>query len=191
MIETNLTVSSALRERVRIAGLNATIARRSLDIWWTYVGPNNEPRHIKTMNDYPHFFRADKQAHLVMAVVGLVTLFDTSDNTVTVKHIVHKACEEGVRTIKPYRSKVDSYGKDQRVVGLTHLRNKLFAHRDRDASYDETFREAEVRPMDMFDLSDETFEIINAVTDATGAKKAVHDTIAGEHAEAMLAELRR
>lgn len=185
-----LPQTSTLNERVRVAGLMATMARRSLDIWWTYSEKESQARHIRTMNEYPHFFRADIQAHLVMAVVSLVALFDTSDNTVTIKHLVHKAVADGHKSLKPLQPRVDNFSDDKRVVGLTHLRNKLFAHRDRDASYDETFKEAEVQPIGMIALSDETFELINAVADATGSRKAVHDTIAGEHAEKLLLKLR-
>lgn len=169
----------------------ATMARRSLDIWWTYSEEESHVRHIRTMNDYAHFFRADIQAHLVMAVVSLVSLFDSSNNTVTLKHIVHKAVEQGHDAMRPFRSTVDAYANDSRVSGLTLLRNKLFAHRDRDASYDDTFSQAQVRPFSMFELSDETFKIINAVADATGSQRAVHDTIVHEHTDKLLLKLRR
>lgn len=185
-----LPATSELPERIRVAGLMATMARRSLDVWWTYQRPDSHARHIMTMNEYPHFFRADIQAHLVMAVVTLVTLFDSSDNTVTIRHIVHKAVADGHKSLKPFQPKVDGFIDDKRVAGLTLLRNKLFAHRDRDASYDQTFKEAEVRPNDMIALSDETFEIINTVAETVGARIAVHDTITAAHTEAMLLKLR-
>ena len=184
------SLALSLKERVRIAGLNATLARRSLDVWWVYVGPNNEPRHLATMKEYSHFFRADKQAHFFHGVVGLASLCDPTKRTITVRHIVHKAVAEGFKALKPLMAEVDAYDGDPRRTGILHIRNKLFAHRDVSTTYAEAFEEAGIRPMDLFDMSDEGFSIIARVADEVGAPPPVHDTIAPDHAEQLLLALR-
>lgn len=179
-----------LAERVRIAGLNASVARASYDIWWIYAGVDTRPQYIEAMNDYSEFFRFDQHAHFIAVVVGVSSLFDTTDGTITVRSVVNKAVADGFMEAKPLVSVVDRLQADRRVIGVAHLRNKLLAHRDNRLSYRQAFKDAGIAPDDLRDLLQEAFNVIGRIADLVDVTGPIHNTIVGDHAEAMLQKLR-
>jgi len=179
-----------LSERVRIAGLNASVARASFDIWWTYASDHSRPDHLEAMNEYSEHFRFDEHAHFVALIVGLSSLFDPTENTITIRRIVTKAVADGHQTLKPLIATVDALQSDPRVLGVLHLRNKLFAHRDVKVSYAAAFEGAKITADDLRKLLETAFQIIGKVADTVGARRPIHNTIATEHTVKMLRRLK-
>lgn len=52
-------------------------ARLHWDIWWTYEGQDERPKHLKVMNKYPEFVRFAVHAHLTATITALYQLYET------------------------------------------------------------------------------------------------------------------
>lgn len=153
-----------LRARLRSAGITLIVASASYDIWWTYAGEGT--RDLDAMNIFPEFFWYDQEAHFRNAIVGLYTLYDSYEGTLTIKSLIHGLDPEAQKPIwRKYRAVHEAAKK------VTYLRHNVFAHRLASKSYDEVFKQAGLKPDHLKKLIADSLVLLTMIADAIGAER--------------------
>jgi DNA-directed RNA polymerase subunit F len=153
---------NTFEERLDELAQTANRADLHYTIWWIYR--HEGPTYKKVMNEFLGFFRASLGAHFVAMVLELYKLLDSRTDSVSLKSLLEEAgkfSELDAETIDTLKEKVATLGPMREKVAL--LRHKLFAHRDRELSYDSVLASAAVKPDDFRDLIDRAFDILNEV----------------------------
>jgi len=149
-------------ERLDELAQTANRADLHYTIWWIYK--HERPTYVNVMDEFLGFFSASLGAHFVAMVMELYKLLEFRSDSVSLKALL----EEAERNSELDRPTIDALkrevaGLDPMRAKLALLRHKLFAHRDRQLSYDSVLASAAVAPDDFRDLIDRAFDILNKV----------------------------
>jgi hypothetical protein len=141
------------------------------------------------MDEYSEFFRFTPHAYLVTYVVYIAGVFETRRDTISFAALISqmKAAgqlegqEEAVSNLlsvaKPIAKKV------------AVLRNNAIAHRTVSMSYDDVFKQAEVTPGELRDLTDVALEIANRLLRACGLQDQYFTDLPRADAVSMMTAL--
>lgn len=183
--------ASALPLKVRLDRVAQHVirARLFLDLWSYFEEDRSRREIFETMDEYSEFFRFTPHAYLVTYVVYIAGVFETRRDTISFAALISqmKAAgqlegqEEAVSNLlsvaKPIAKKV------------AVLRNNAIAHRTVSMSYDDVFKQAEVTPGELRDLTDVALEIANRLLRACGLQDQYFTDLPREDAVSMMTAL--
>ena len=144
-------------------------ARAHFDFWWIYEGEPTRPTYTPAMNRFSEFFRFDLHAQLVSLTMYLCQIFETRSDTHNLRGLLEEAKAAAIPrgTIEAAEEAIDE-GEGIRKK-LVVLRHKLFAHRDLNLSYEDTFRKASITPDEIRRMSECGLEAVNGLWQGMGA----------------------
>jgi hypothetical protein len=179
-----------LDQRLDRIGQHIVRARHFLDLWFYFEERDSRRKIIETMQEYSEFFRFTPHAYLVAYVIYMAGVFDTSQDTISLLHLVPEMKAAG-QLKEQDAAAVDALLDEARPVAdkVRILRHKAFAHRSAHISYDDVFKMAAVRPDQLRDLTDVALKIANRLLIARGLQDQHFTELPREAAEAMMKAL--
>lgn len=161
-----------------------------MDLWWFCHGNPTRAENLDTMNEYNEFFRFDEHSHLTSFIVHLATLFDRRSDAVKINEVL-------VNTHKshPVRSKQFSLPKNlpnsiqAKAKKLLVLRHEAFVHRSKYLSYNDVFKSAQITSDELFQLTNETAEVLNLILKAQNRPQFSFWELHKEDQKKLLADL--
>lgn len=151
---------NTFEERLDELAQTANRADLHCTIWWIYK--HERPAYVGVMNAFLGFFRVSIGAHFAAMVIELYKLLDPRSDSVSLRSLLDEAdrdCKLDPKTLASLKQKVA--GLDPMWQKVRLLRHKLFAHRDRQLSYDSVLAQAAVTPDEIRDLVERSFEVLN------------------------------
>jgi hypothetical protein len=178
-------------ERLKEAAQLVSRSRIFLDIWFYFESRDTRRAIIDTMNCFSQYFKFDAHAHFVAFIVHIAALFENRTDTINLPDLARELKQSNLISTQAAADVDALLGQaDQLAPKVRILRNKLFAHRSAFLSYDEAFKEAAVKPMQMRDLTEMALKIVNYLLRSRGLGEHSFDTLAREDVEAMLKALK-
>jgi hypothetical protein len=174
-----------LNDRLERAAHLVVRSRIFFDIWFYFEGKDTGPAIIDTMRRFWAFFQYDPEAHFVSFVIYIAALFDKRRNTISLPHLV-KDARQSIRNADVVEVDALLAQANPLATKVTILRNEVFAHRSATISYDDAFKEADVTPDQLRDLTELALKIVNRLLRARGCANYSFDRLPLKHAAAML-----
>lgn len=177
-----------LVERLETATELVRRARIHLDIWWFLEGVETRQEIEPALQTYHEFFRFDRHAHFVAAVVYLSSLLKDRKDTINIQSLVRETKKKTGHTIEI----------DQLLSALDHtakkvhiLRNQVFAHRSATDSYQKTFEAASVTANELRLVTENARRVCNKLRRALGLPAVLFNEFPKSDLEDLFAKLRR
>jgi AbiU2 len=179
-----------LNQRLDRIGQHIVRARHFLDLWFYFEERDSRRKIIETMQEYSEFFCFTPHAYLVAYVIYMAGVFDTSQDTISLLHLVPEMKAAG-QLKEQDAAAVDALLDEARPVAdkVRILRHKAFAHRSAHISYDDVFKMAAVKPDQLRDLTDMALKIANRLLLARGLPDQHFTGLPREDAEVMMKAL--
>ncbi len=139
-------------------------ARANFDIWWIYANNETCSQYGDVFDTYSEFFRISRQAHFVTSVIALYRLYDKRSDVLSIPALL----EEGKNDQRFSLSVLDEANRRFRKAlpiweNLSHLRHKLFAHRDKNVDHYSIFGAVSLTPEDIRSLTDDSLDLLNGL----------------------------
>ncbi|MDE1896595.1 MAG: hypothetical protein KGH91_05945 [Rhodospirillales bacterium] len=152
----------SFESRFRVAGNILILASASFDIWWFYECENT--RDLPALNEFPTFFRYDSEAHFRNMIVSLCTLYDKARGSIKIETLLE---EVQIKAPTKVNLIMNTYVSAQpRAKKIKKLRDNLFAHRNKQRSVNQIYREAQLTGDDCKILISDTLAWLNMIADA-------------------------
>lgn len=165
-------------------------ARDTYEAWWNLKNEEVRPRYVDTMNRYFHYFSVAVHSHFVAMLMALFRLYDTDREALSLPRlIVSIQSEPSMPREVALRAEAALKRTEPTVKKIRHLRDKVFAHRDRSYTYERAFDEVGLTPDEVGQLTEDTLATINDLmrTRNKGVYEFEHYT--RQHTLAMLRDL--
>jgi hypothetical protein len=140
-------------------------ASTSYHIWWIYRGTDTLSVYIDTINQYPLFFMATRDAHFSAMIVALYGIYEKNKSTFNIPDLMAYLSRtsplepETIATLANYHGEATPLWEKARV-----LRNNTIAHRSRSGTPSEFYEQAGVSADELKALITLTEKFLNALT---------------------------
>jgi hypothetical protein len=161
-----------------------------LDLWLYFEETDTRAKIFDTMCEYNEFFRFTPHAYFVTYVIGMAAMFDRRKDTISLTRLAKEM--KMARIIQGQIPKeVDALLAEAApiVSKVEVLRHYAFAHRSATIDYNEAFKEAAVKPVQLRELTEIALKIANRLLIARGLKDEFFTPLPREDAEAMMKTL--
>lgn len=183
--------ASALPLKVRVDRVAQHIirARLFLDLWSYFEEDRSRRKIFETMDEYSEFFRFTPHAYLVTYVVYIAGVFETRRNTISFAALISQMNAAG--QLEGQEEAVSSLLSVAKPIAkkVAILRNNAIAHRTVSTSYDDVFKQAEVTPGELRDLTGVALELANRLLRACGLQDQHFTDLPREDAVSMMTAL--
>jgi len=187
-------MASPLPIDVRLEAAAQLVLRSRIfyDIWAYFEGADTRLAIIDTMRIYNEFFRFAPHAHFVAFIVQTAALFDRHKGTISLPHLLQEMKTDDLISAQD-AAVVDSLISQAKPFtrSIAILRNKAFAHRSDDISYDDVFKMAAVTARQLRELTETALNIANCLLVARGRSEKFFNELPQNDAEATLKALGR
>jgi len=139
----------------------ATVAERNFEIWWVYRNKKTGEKYKDTIDQYYQFFEMSIQAHLITLIVQLYCLYEKRDDTYSIPSLI-----KGLEENKEWESLNKIYNDEAKPLWLKVgiLRNKVYGHRSKSLTVEQSFIEAKVTPKELQKLVKVTKKLLNEMS---------------------------
>jgi hypothetical protein len=161
-----------LEKRVERVGQHIVRAELFLDLWFYFEEDSSRQTIIETMRDYNEFFRFTPHAYLTTYVVYMAGVFETRKDTINLVTLVREVKSTG-RLSSLDEATLDALMTTAKAVAkkVAVLRNLAFAHRTASMSYDDAFRLANVKPLELREVTDIALQVANRLLRLCGLQE--------------------
>jgi hypothetical protein len=165
-------------------------ARIFFDIWFYFEGKDTRTPILDTMQEYSEFFRFMPHAHQVAFIVTIAALFDRSAGTISLPHLVREMTRNKQLSQQTQTELTELLDKAKPLESkVTILRHNAFAHRSAHTGYNDVFKEADVTPGQMRDLTDVALQVANKLAEVSGVSLGFFNEMPLEDATRMMQAL--
>lgn len=170
----------AFDDQLEIASEQATIAQVNWDLYWLVWEKTSRARYLQALEEYREFFRFDQDAHFTAFVVGVMRLFDTRSDTISLAGLTQQ--------LNPRNPKIEAelVAIEPIVEKVRHIRHKVKAHTDISASPEDIFKQAGVTFGELGTLATKAMEIVNMIREAHGWEPTPFHELHAENFKALL-----
>ncbi len=147
-------------------------ARANYEIWWIYISKEGRKEYFKIFLHYKEFFETSGYAYISMVAVSLYKLFETRDDTVNFKNIMNDALRLNIVDDADIQKLTPTIEKAKTIwIKINQLRSYLFAHRAKELTVEEIYKNANITPDEIKELTDLSLEILNYIALKAGQKE--------------------
>lgn len=147
-------------------------ARSNYEIWWIYISKDGRDKYFKIFLHFKEFFEICGYALISMVTVSLYKLFETRDDTVNFKNITNDALRLKIIGDADMQKLTPTIERARAIwIKINQLRSYLFAHRAKELTVEEIYKNANITSDEIKKLTDLSLEILNYIALKAGQKE--------------------
>jgi hypothetical protein len=135
-------------------------------IWWELSRKQAIRTNRDVLEKFPSFFAPTIRAHWAILVIATCQLFDRDRNTYSIPGLIREL--KATEPRQAARLKLLCDHLEPTLQKIRPIRNKVYAHRDRNELPEDIFQRAGLTPRELQRLVRATVTIVGGLTSATG-----------------------